>query len=397
MKKSSITVLLTIAAFLAAAPSFASSTRTTSGTPDQKSVSESGTTQKKMSRLRHSRRSSRYGRRHRRHYREHFSTSSYDENNTAGDNPVGEDPVVRAAAIDALGTYNGTVLAIDPNTGRVLAMVNQKLALAEGAEPCSTIKLAVGLAALSERVVTRDTPVQLGRRTRMTLTQALAHSNNTYFEVLGRRLGFEKVKHYANLFGLGELAGYNIEGEHLGVYPDEELDTKLGGVGKMCSFGESISLTPLQLGALVSAMANGGTLYYLQHPTSPEELLNFQPKVKRVLDISNAIPEMVDGMAGAVEYGTARTLRTSFSEEPILGKTGTCSSNGTRFGWFAGYANTNYGRIVTVVFLRGGYEVFGPKAAEITGKLYRNLYDHSYFAGKTSVEKTADTAVGASQ
>ena len=397
MKKSSITVLLTIAAFLAAAPSFASSTRTTTSTPAQNSVSENGTTQKKMSRLRHSRRSSRHGRRHRRYYREHFSTSSYDENNTAGDNPVGEDPVVRAAAIDALGNYNGTVLAIDPNTGRVLAMVNQKLALSEGAEPCSTIKLAVGLAALSERVVTRDTPVQIGRRTRMTLTQALAHSNNTYFEALGRRLGFEKVKHYANLFGLGELAGYNIEGEHLGIYPDEELDSQHGGVGKMCSFGESISLTSLQLGALVSAMANGGTLYYLQHPTSPEELLNFQPKVKRVLDISNAIPEMVDGLAGAVQYGTARTLRTSFSEEPILGKTGTCSSNGTRFGWFAGYANTNYGRIVTVVFLRGGYEVFGPKAAEITGKLYRNLYDHSYFATRTPVEKTAETAVGASQ
>src|SRR5438477_8934127 len=179
MKKSSITVLLTVC--LAAAPSFASSTRTASSTPAQKSVSENGTTEKKLSRLRHGRRSSRYSRRHRRrHYREHFATSSYDENNTAGDNPVGEEPVVRAAAIDALGNYNGSVLAIDPNTGRILAMVNQKLALSEGAEPCSTIKLAVGLAALSERVVTRDTAVQIGRRTRMNLTQALAHSNNTY-------------------------------------------------------------------------------------------------------------------------------------------------------------------------------------------------------------------------
>src|SRR5262249_53465345 len=222
-------------------------------------------------------------------------------------------------------------------------------------------------------------------------------SNNTYFEVLGRRLGFEKVRHYASLFGLGELAGYNIEGDHLGIYPDEELVSKLGCVGGVGWLGESISLLPLQLGALVGAMAKGGTLYYLQHPNTPEEVLAFEPKMKRVLDISNAIPEMVDGMSGAVQYGTARTLRTSFSEEPILGKTGTCSNNGTRFGWFAGYANTNYGRIVTVVFLRGGYEVFGPKAAEITGRLYRNLYDHSCFAAKVPVEKAADTAVGASQ
>jgi cell division protein FtsI/penicillin-binding protein 2 len=232
----------------------------------------------------------------------------------------------------------------------------------------------------------------------MTLTQALAKSNNAYFEALGRQLGFERVKRYANEFGLGELAGYNIEGEHLGVYPDEELDAKLGGVGRMCSFGDSISMTPLQLGALVSAMANGGTLYYLQHPTTPEEILNFQPKVKRTLDIRRWLPEMAAGMAGAVEYGTARGLRLNFSEEQILGKTGTCSKSGTRFGWFASYANTNYGHIVTVVFLEGGRMTYGPKAAEIAGRMYRGLYDHSFFAEKVPVEKAAgEASVGSSQ
>ena len=90
----------------------------------------------------------------------------------------------------------------------------------------------------------------------------------------------------------------------------------------MCSFGESISLTPLQLGALMAAIANGGTLYYLQHPTSPDDIASFTPKVKRQLDIGSAIPEMADGLSGAVEYGTARYLRNSFIEEPVLGKTG---------------------------------------------------------------------------
>ncbi len=99
------------------------------------------------------------------------------------------------------------------------------------------------------------------------------------------------------------------------LIPKTEISSKLGGVGKMCSFGEGISMTPLQLGALVSAIANGGTLYYLQHPTTPDEVADFQPRVKRHLDIAPLIPEISDGMAGAVNYGTARSLRVNFSEE----------------------------------------------------------------------------------
>lgn len=316
-------------------------------------------------------------------YYEHFSASSFADNLTLGDVTEGEDPVVRAAAIEALGNMNGTAVAIDPNTGRILAMVNQKLALSRGAEPCSTIKLMVALAALEEGIVKKDTPVNLGGRYRMTMTDALARSNNAYFETLGRSLGFERVKHYANEFGLGEMAGYQIQGEQLGVYPDEELPAKLGGVGRMCSFGESVSMTPLQLGALVSAIANGGTLYYLQHPENAIDIATFSPRVKRQLNIAPLIPEILDGMQGAVVYGTARSLRANFNEFPVMGKTGTCSNNGTRFGWFGSYADTPNGRIVTVFFLEGGRPTFGPKAAELTGQFYRALWDKSYFNPKS--------------
>src|SRR5450432_1602478 len=319
-------------------------------------------------------------RRHRWH--ERFSMSSFAEDIATGDNTAGEDPVVRQAAIDALGNMNGTVVAIEPTSGRVLAMVNQKLALSSGAQPCSTIKLSVALAALSEGLVSKETEVALGGRSRMNLTTAIAHSNNAYFEALGRKLGFEKVAYYAHEYGLGELAGYDIPGEQLGTYPDEAIPTSLGGVGKMCSFGEGVSMTPLQLGAMVSAIANGGTLYYLQHPTSPEEVASFQPRIKRHLDIAPLIPEISDGMAGAVTYGTARSVRLNFNEAEILGKTGTCSRAGTRFGWFASYANTDVGRIVVVVFLQGGTPTFGPKAAEIAGRMYRRLYDHQFFIAR---------------
>jgi penicillin-binding protein 2 len=339
---------------------------------------------------------------YRHHSYERFTGSSFvDGDITTGDVTTGEDPVVRAAAISALGNMNGTVVAIDPSNGRILAMVNQKLALSGGAEPCSTIKVSVALAALEEGIITKDTPVNLGGGYHMTLTEALAHSNNLYFETLGRRLGFERVRHYSNQFGLGELAGYNIPGETLGVYPDQELPESAGGVGRMCSFGESVSMTPLQLGALVSSIANGGTLYYLQHPTTPQDVLDFQPKVKRTLDIAPIIPEIQDGMHAATIYGTARSLRANFNEFPVMGKTGTCSNDGTRFGWFASFADTQYGRIVTVFFLEGGRPTFGPRAAELTGLFYRNLWDHSYFVQKTeppaAAAATTGTTLGVSQ
>ena len=328
---------------------------------------------------------------HRRHrYNERFHMSSFAEDIAAGDITGGEDAVVRQAAIDALGNMNGTIVAIEPTSGRVLAMVNQKLALASGAQPCSTIKLSVALAALSEGLVSKETEVSLGSRYHMNLTEALAHSNNAYFETLGRKLGFEKVAYYAHEYGLGELAGYDIPGEQIGEYPDAAIPEKLGGVGKMCSYGEGVSMTPLQLGAMVSAIANGGTLYYLQHPTTPQEVASFQPRVKRQLDIAPIIPELSDGMLGAVHYGTARSLRVNFNEEEILGKTGTCSHEGTRYGWFASYANTSVGRVVVVIFLQGGRPTFGPKAAEIAGRMYRNMYDHNFFvAGHGTPSDTA--------
>ena len=363
---------------------------------NSKKVSETPRTRRRIHRLAKSRsasvtRVSATTHRRRRYY-ERFHMSSFADDVATGDITAGEDPIVRQAAIDALGNMNGTVVAIEPTSGRVLAMVNQKLALSSGAQPCSTIKLSVALAALSEGLISKDTEVTLGRRYHMNLTEALAHSNNPYFETLGRKLGFEKVAYYAHEYGLGELAGYDIPGEQIGEYPDAAIPEKLGGVGKMCSYGEGVSMTPLQLGAMVSAIANGGTLYYLQHPTTPEEVASFQPRVKRQLDIAPIIPEMSDGMLGAVHYGTARSLRLNFNEEEILGKTGTCSHEGTRYGWFASYANTSVGRVVVVIFLQGGRPTFGPKAAEIAGRMYRNMYDHNFFvAGQGLPSDSATT------
>jgi len=297
---------------------------------------------------------------------------------TEGDMAAYDDPMVREAAVAGLGRYNGSVVAIDPNSGRVLSIVNQKLAFSAGFIPCSTIKPVIAVAALEESVIRRDTMIQVGRRSYMNLVEALARSNNTFFEELGRRMGFETVARYARLLGLGELAGYNLPEEQPGAVPTEP--PARGGVARMSSFGEGIQMTPLQLASLISTLANGGTMYYLQYPRTDQEKESFAPRIKRRLDIEPLLPDVRDGMLAAVLYGTGRQSYSGEGEQP-LGKTGTCSDAASRLGWFVSYADQSNPRIVLAVLVRGRTRaVTGPLAAQIAGRIYRRLYQGNYFA-----------------
>jgi len=293
---------------------------------------------------------------------------------TVGDNIDGEDLDVRRAAVEALGSFNGSVVVADPSTGRILTMVNQKVALGTGFQPCSTVKVSVALAGLSEKTIQPANKMRVGAM-KMDLTYALAHSNNLYFATLGEKLGFEKVSYYAHLFGYGEKAGLNIPGEQPGRYPVAPPHN--GGVGMLTSFGEEISQTPLQLAALMSAIANGGTLYYLQYPRNQADVASFVPRVKRRLDIDGLIPEIKPGMRAAVEFGTAHRAR---DDGAIAGKTGTCSENHTHLGWFGSFNDDGPRKLVVVVLLTGGRPAIGPLAAGIAGDVYRRLGEKNYFS-----------------
>jgi len=304
-----------------------------------------------------------------------------------GDNLDGEDLEVRRVAVEALGDFNGSVVVVDPATGRIHTMVNQKVALGSGFQPCSTIKVSVALAGLSEKVIQPQTKYRLGGM-KMDLTYALAHSNNYYFSTLGHKLGYERISYYSHLFGYGEKAGLNIAGEQPGRYP--AAPPKNGGVGMLTSFGEEIQQTPLQLAALISAVANGGALFYLQYPRTPEELQGFVPKVKRKLDIEGLIPAVKPGMRGAVEFGTAHRAR---EDGPIAGKTGTCTENHTHLGWFGSFNDVGQRKLVVVVLLTGGRPAIGPQAAGIAGDVYRRLGEQNYFRASQEITPTSETAL----
>ena len=318
------------------------------------------------------------------HARQHLYSNPYTSptfaDSTTGDSVDGEDLVVRRAAVQALGPYNGAVVVVDPTNGRILSIVNQKLALSSGFQPCSTIKLVTAVAGLSEGVITPETSVRLSRRKSFDLTDALAHSNNYYFAQIGDKLGFEKVARYARMMGLGEKAGWNIAGEEAGTLPDGEPKE---GMGMMTSFGSGIYLTPLQLASMVAVFANGGTLYYLQYPRSEEEVASFQPKVKRQLDIAKFVPQIKPGMNDAVEFGTARRANYD-ATQPIYGKTGTCSDtrSPTHLGWFGSFNEVGDRKLVVAVLLTGGHVVNGPRASGVAGQVYKILSEQNYFGGQ---------------
>jgi penicillin-binding protein 2 len=291
-----------------------------------------------------------------------------------GDSITGEDPTIRRIATRALGPYNGSVVIVDSATGRILSLLNQRLALSTGYQPCSTFKVSVALAALNEKLI---------EPARTDLTGALAHSSNSFFANLGRELGFEKVSYYAHQFGYGEKAGLNIAGEGAGHFPLTPPSN--GGVSMLSSFGEEISQTPLQLAALMSAIANGGTLYCLQYPRNAREVASFTPKVKRKLNIETPIFGIIPGLRAAVEKGTARGAH---QEEPIAGKTGTCSENHAHLGWFGAFNNAGR-RLVVVVLMRGGRQATGPRAAAIAGEIYGRLGEANYLAVPSGVRPSA--------
>ncbi len=314
---------------------------------------------------------------------------------------------------NGIGTHGIAVVAIDPNTGAVLAMASrpsfnpnwftrgitakewaqindnpyhpmENRAIAGEYPPGSTFKLITGSAALELKKVTPDEMIfDSGRHWLVDMrnaggealgwinfTEALAKSDNVYFYEMGRRVGIEKLAEYARMFGMGKKTGIALRGEASGLVASEEYKKKtfnqdwyLGDTFNS-AIGQGFQLvTPLQAAMIVSEVANGGIQY---RPFIVNRIDNldgtpykiFAPEQVGTLAVSRSTLDLIrEGMRNVTEEsGTAGSLFAGFPIQ-VAGKTGTAENfGGVDHGWFVAYAPFDHPRIVVAVLVeQGGY------------------------------------------
>jgi penicillin-binding protein 2 len=279
-----------------------------------------------------------------------------------------QDLAVGEACRRGLGNVRGSVIAMDPYSGRVITVVNPTLAVESAYQPCSVFKVVVAIAGLTEGVINPESvyncqggcwlwpghgPINLRR--------ALAVSCNPYFEWVGEQLGYARVQRYAQLLGLGTPSGINLQDEATGRLP---LFVGPREVGHLSSHAKGIATSALQLGVLLSATLNGGVI----HQPQLSGAADFTPHERWRLPQGTVLGGLTEGFLGAVNEGSAAT---AFDPDvSVAGKTGTCAG----VGWFASYAPAERPEIVIVVFVRPGT---GHLASTVAGRIYQNLYKPS--------------------
>ncbi|MBX3288020.1 MAG: hypothetical protein KF855_01625 [Acidobacteria bacterium] len=284
--------------------------------------------------------------------------------NILKDNTEGEDLAVRKVAVEALGEKAGTVVVMEAKTGRVVTMVNQDWAIKHGFKPCSTIKLVTGVAGVNEKLIDGEGNIT-GNSMRMTLDDALARSNNPYFQRVGSDLGNEKMIDYAKRLGLGQRTGINAEGENPGKLPYGNKNLRI------YSHADDFEVTPLQLAVMVTALSNGGKRVVPTIQKTQAQKAALKPKYHGSIDLPEySYQRVLPGMMGAAEYGTAR--RGVDPALGIAGKTGSCIGRGSWVGLFASVAPVEDPKYAVVVITRGESER-GRNAAAIAGQIYRAL------------------------
>lgn len=321
------------------------------------------------------------------------------------------DPVVQQAAYDALGEQSGAIVALDPETGAVIAMVSKPsfdpnpLATHDNAaftaaynalvddpnrplinravagdlyHPGSVFKLVMAAAAIDSGQFTPDSafpnPATLtlpntssvisnssggtcGPGDEATIATALRLSCNIPMAELGEALGADTIAEYSERFGFGD--DFEIP---LNVTPSTYPDDIGNDTARLMlsSFGQdNVRVTPLQIAMVSAAIANGGVL---MQPNMVESVLasdlsalvEFQPEVYNTPISSDSATQMTQMMVDDVANGAASNARISGVD--VAGKTGT-AENGTNDPytlWFTGFAPADDPEVAVAVVIENG-------------------------------------------
>jgi cell division protein FtsI/penicillin-binding protein 2 len=283
------------------------------------------------------------------------------------------DPLIQQKAeqvLEGVGeTYaptGATAIVVDPRSSQVLAMANwppvDPADLSEASsedlmnkatgfnyEPGSTFKAFTVAAALEEGLVTPSTEftlppqLQVADRTiedaeergteTMSVAQILARSSNVGAATIGLEVGATKFSKWIDRFGFGRRTGIQFPGEEEGIVP--KLDEYSGSTIGNLPIGQGLAVTPIQMVAGYTAIANGGWLKRPQLITRIGEEPVSEPRGERVIkpEVAAELREMLEGvlMAG----GTASAV--TVPGYTLAGKTGTAqvAENG-------GYSETRY-------------------------------------------------------
>jgi len=262
-----------------------------------------------------------------------------------------------ARVIKKFKAKSGSVVVMEPASGRILALANQpnynpnlpnksrtssrrNRAVTDMYEPGSTFKPFLLAGALEEKIVrpNQKTYCENGRyevggkvirdtkkHRKLTLTEMLKYSSNIGFAKLGKALERERFYSYIRDFGFGETTGVDLPGEVSGLLrsPSRWFEIDLAAI----SFGQGLSVTPLQIATAMSAIANGGVLmepYLVERIIDARgETLNRRlPQVRRRV-ISEQTAKTVREMMVAVTEPGGTGTRAALPGYRVAGKTGT--------------------------------------------------------------------------
>lgn len=331
----------------------------------------------------------------------------------------------------AVNVGGGAAVAIDVNTGEIIAMASNPTfdpetfsenynallnnpkkpmfnrAMAGAYPPGSTFKALTAIAGLEEGEITgKETiycngPYQAyapsytpacwihndygGSHEYINVTKALEVSCNIFFYETGRRVGIETLNDYAKKFGLGEKTGIELSGEAEGVLAGPEYRKSIDktwypGDTIQAAIGQSDNMfTPLQMANYTATLANGGTRFKphliksIVSYDGTKTVKEFEPEIADSIKISPENLKLVHaGMRAVCEVGSAKVV---FGDYPIkvAGKTGTAQSGGNRtpHSWFISFAPYEDPQIaVAVIIEHAGINGLGKHVYNVAKSIY---------------------------